>query len=129
MKILSIKKSADFKNINQNGNKFFAKSLILLSDQTPEKYHYNKEKQQNAQDFCRVGYIVSKKIGNAVLRNKAKRRLREAVRKVFVEFAKKNRDYVIIARSQINEADFDKIISDLKFCIKRVDNNKNYSVK
>lgn len=47
-----------------------------------------------------VGYTASKKIGNAVLRNRAKRRLREAARAVMPGLARPGWDYVLVARPQ-----------------------------
>ncbi len=121
MKLLSIKNSADFKKISKDGNKFIAKSLILLCDNSPQKYSYNCELSLNAKEFCRIGFTASKKIGNAVARNKAKRKLREAARNIMLKFGKSNKDYIIIARKEILTADFSKILSDLKFCITRIE--------
>lgn len=121
MKILSIKKSAEFQKIGKKGQKFYAKTLLLLSLPSPQIYFQNLEKGQLAKDFCRVGYTVAKTVSkSAVVRNTAKRRLREASRVLFIEHAKKNHDYVVIARKEISDADFDKIFADLKFCLKRI---------
>jgi ribonuclease P protein component len=46
----------------------------------------------------RVGYTASKKIGNAVLRNRAKRRLRALAREVLAAQARQGWDYVLVAR-------------------------------
>lgn len=126
LKILTIKKSIEFKKIsnisNKKTNKFFAQTLILLSSETDSRYFQDLQSQKNAKDFCRVGYTVSKKVGNAVARNKAKRRLREVFAKLADSYATIHRDYIIIAKKEIAGADFDKISSDLKFCLKRIDN-------
>lgn len=126
LKILTIKKSIEFKKIsnisNKKTNKFFAQTLILLSSKTENKYFQDLQNQQNAKDFCRIGYTVSKKVGNAVARNKAKRRLREVFAKLANDYAKTHYDYIIIAKKEIAEADFSKISSDLKFCLKRINN-------
>ena len=126
LKILTIKKSAEFKSIgnisNKKTKKFLSKTLILLSHQTNNKYFQDLSLQKNAKDFCRIGYTVSKKVGNAVVRNKAKRRLREAFRKLATDFTTNNFDYVIIAKKEISSADFSQITSDLKFCLKRINN-------
>ncbi len=48
----------------------------------------------------RVGFTASKKIGNAVLRNRAKRRLRSLAREVLAGLARPGWDYVLVARPE-----------------------------
>ena len=48
----------------------------------------------------RVGFTASKKIGNAVLRNRAKRRLRALAREVLAPEARPGWDYVLVARPE-----------------------------
>ncbi len=48
----------------------------------------------------RVGFTASKKIGNAVLRNRAKRRLRALAREVLAREARAGWDYVLVARPE-----------------------------
>ncbi|MES2815556.1 MAG: ribonuclease P protein component [Pseudomonadota bacterium] len=50
--------------------------------------------------LCRIGFTASKKIGNAVLRNRAKRRLRALAREVLVPRARPGWDYVLVARPE-----------------------------
>ncbi len=125
MKILQIKKSAEFKQISKKNDKFYSKTVLLLASPTSQFYFQDLSKNKKADDFCRVGYTVSKLIGNAVTRNLAKRRLREVVRKIFPMQAKTHYDYVLIARKEIAEADFEKIFTDLKFCLKNIHKIKN----
>jgi ribonuclease P protein component len=49
---------------------------------------------------ARVGFTASKKIGNAVARNRAKRRLRALVREVLAPEARPGWDYVLVARPE-----------------------------
>ncbi len=124
LKILKITKTAEYKNISRDNDKFYAQTLILLRKKTPEEYLFDKDGGKNAVEFCRVGYTASKKVGNAVTRNRAKRRLKEAARQIFPTMAENGHDYVIIAKSAIKDADFDKILEDLRFCVKRIGKKK-----
>ncbi len=121
-KILSITRSADFKTINLHGQKFFAKSLILQQNPTDNFYFKDVKNGKNADDFMRVGYTASKAVGNAVERNRAKRRLRAAASELLPLYGKMHHDYVIIARKEVVAIDYEKILADLKFCLKRISN-------
>lgn len=124
MRILQVKKSADFKKIGNPRNKktlkFFSKTLILLAHPTHENYFHDIASGKMAEEFCRIGYTVSKKVGNAVARNKSKRRLREVFQDLAPGLIHNHFDYIIIAKKEISGADFKKITSDLKFCLKRI---------
>ncbi|MGB1337644.1 MAG: ribonuclease P protein component [Planktomarina sp.] len=56
--------------------------------------------RSNAQEM-RVGFTCSKKVGNAVARNRAKRRLREIARLVLPKFGRVGHDYVLIGRANV----------------------------
>ena len=128
LKILPIKKSAEFQKIAKKNQKFYSHTVTLLSSQTPQNYFQDLTKNQLAKDFCRVGYTVAKTVSkSAVVRNLAKRRLREIFRKLAPIYAKNHCDYVIIARKEIALADFQKISGDLKFCLSKIHNSKNSS--
>jgi ribonuclease P protein component len=62
-----------------------------------------------------VGFVAGKKVGNAVARNRAKRRLREAVRRVQLAPAT---TYVIIADRTVLDAPFPALVSSLETAIR-----------
>lgn len=62
----------------------------------------------------RVGFTCSKKVGNAVARNRAKRRLREIARLTLPDQGRPGWDYVLIGRRDVTaERDFRALLGDL----------------
>ncbi len=69
----------------------------------------------------RVGFTASRRVGGAVARNRAKRRLRAAAAAVLPHRAKVGRDYVLIARGATLTRSFDDLVGDLDRALKRLD--------
>ncbi|MEQ8401099.1 MAG: ribonuclease P protein component [Roseitalea porphyridii] len=67
----------------------------------------------------RVGFTVTRKIGGAVVRNRAKRRLREAVRLAAARDMRPLHDYVIISKPDVLTAPFSALCEDLRQVIAR----------
>ena len=70
--------------------------------------------KQKLENSIQVGFIASKKLGNAIKRNKAKRTMRELARKVITKYGKINSYYVLIAKTQIFEIAFNTQEIELK---------------
>ena len=68
----------------------------------------------------RVGFTTSKKVGSAVERNRARRRLRAAVAEVFPELAVPGTDYVVIGRRETLARPYSLLLQDLRTALKRV---------
>jgi ribonuclease P protein component len=62
----------------------------------------------------RVGFTVTKKVGKAAQRNRARRRLREAVRAVMPDRARAGYDYVVIGRRETLTRPFEALKQDLE---------------
>lgn len=67
-----------------------------------------------------VGFTASKKVGKAVVRNRARRRLKEAARLVLPVCAQPGHDYVLVARKETPARDFADLIADLRSALDRL---------
>ena len=68
---------------------------------------------QELENSIGVGYTASKKIGNAVKRNRAKRIMRELAKKIIIN-GKTNSYYVLIAKSSLLKEKFENLLLELK---------------
>lgn len=68
----------------------------------------------------RVGFTVSRKVGNAVVRNRVRRRLREIARQVIPDQASVDLDYVLVGRQGALKRDFAVLRQELVEALKRL---------
>ena len=101
-KLHILRKRADFLRLNR-GRRFAAPGLVLQAAPCPE----------GGADI-RLGLTVTKKIGNAVIRNRARRRLREAARAVLPVAGRPGYDYVLIARAGTLARPFTALKADIE---------------
>ena len=117
--MLQLKQRREFLRVAAVGQKWAAPGLVLQA----RRYEKNE-----ADDWFRIGYTVSRKVGGAVVRNRARRRLREAVEQVMPAHAEKCRDYVVIARSTTVARPFGALVDDLETALKRLDSYRDASI-
>ncbi|MEM9062175.1 MAG: ribonuclease P protein component [Pseudomonadota bacterium] len=80
-----------------------------------------RDEAEGAEPGLRVGFTCSKKVGNAVARNRAKRRLRAAASEILPVTGQDGWDYVLIGRPETTIArPFARLLSDLEHCLGRV---------
>ena len=66
------------------------------------------------QPEVRVGFTVTKRVGNSVIRNRAKRRMREAARALIPLLAMPGHDYVFVARGGAPTRPWARLLDDVK---------------
>ena len=76
--------------------------------------------RDDADSTMRVGFTVTRKIGNAVVRNRMKRRFRALARELLPELGIAGADHVLIGRAGGIERDYASLASDLKRALKKV---------
>ena len=103
LKINTIKKRSTFIFVKEKGR--FVRS---------NSFNVQMLKDTSLQDMIKVGYTATKRLGNAVKRNKAKRLMRELTRKVLPKYGKINFYYVLIAKTSIFETSFLELEKELK---------------
>ena len=106
-KLEILKSSRDFQRA-KSGLFYRSKSFLL---QAYEDKTYNK---------VRVGYTVSKQNGNAVVRNKIKRRLRVIAKNIIGEYGIKNWNYVVIGKKNSLVEDFKNLEFEMNTAIKKI---------
>jgi len=81
-------------------------------------------------EVIRVGYTCSKKVGNAVARNRAKRRLRAAARAVIPQAGRAGWDYVLIGWTDVTASrPFDLLKQDLEGALTSLHSKKKPAAK
>lgn len=115
--LCALKKRRDFLRVAAGRTKWVSQSMIVQVAATP---------QGEGTDPChiRIGYTASKKVGNAVRRNRAKRRLREVVRRLLPERGMPGHDYVLIARNTSVDVRFEQLIRDFGWCLGRLKDSR-----
>jgi ribonuclease P protein component len=70
--------------------------------------------REDGRALVQVGFTATKKIGGAVVRNRAKRRLREAARRLVPELGRPGYDYVLVARGGTATRPWASLLDDVK---------------
>ena len=120
MRLHTIKKRSDFLSATAKGKKFVTGTFIL--QMLPRR-----EQHPPAPQLSRLGFTVTKKMGNAVVRNRIKRRLREAVREKAQAHLLPGHDYVLISRHKALECPYTDLLRDMEFAFSRIATMKERS--
>lgn len=112
-RIVRLKRRQEFLATAASGRRWVTPWFILQAAMRPG------EADAFPQDIG-LGFTASRRVGNAVARNRAKRRLREASRLLLPEVFVPLHNYVIIARSAVLTCPFQTLIDDLDKAFRRV---------
>lgn len=99
---------ADFKAVSK-GRRYMSAMITLQADA-----------RSTPPGKPRFGFVVTKKTGNAVERNRMRRRLRAAIRETKAIAGSEPADFVIVGRRALLTASFDRILSELTQGLSRV---------
>lgn len=102
-----ISESRDYNNIYKNGKKVPGRYIIVYI-------------LDNELGFNRYGVVTSKKVGNAVIRNKIKRQIRSII-KNNLNNIKASHDIVIVARHKISGVEYDLLNKDFMVVMRKSD--------
>jgi ribonuclease P protein component len=97
----------------KGGTRFATPSLVLQARRRAAA-------SPQAAYLARFGFTATKSLGGAVVRNRARRRLKEAVRLSGAVHAAEGYDYVLIARGGTVQRPFTELINDLERALARV---------
>ncbi|MCC8182895.1 MAG: ribonuclease P protein component [Clostridiales bacterium] len=103
---VSLKQNKDFRRLYHRGKYAACATLVLYW--SPNRYENN-----------RLGITVSTKLGNAVVRNRTRRRIREIYR-LHEEELRRGMDLVIVGRSSAPAAEYRRLDRDFQRLVKRL---------
>ncbi|MEX2631633.1 MAG: ribonuclease P protein component [Tistlia sp.] len=104
-----LKQRREFLTVAGQGRKWATPGLVLQALHRPE-----------AREGLRYGLTASRKVGGAVVRNRARRRLRALAERLLPEAGRGDTDYVLIARAATVARPFDALERDLMVALERV---------
>jgi len=103
-----LRKRSDFLRVSKTGEKWITPAFVL------QVY------ARDSEGSSRYGITASKKIGGAVERNRAKRRLRALIRAIPLSLVSPGMDYVFIARQEILKRDFVLMGNELSYALRKL---------
>jgi ribonuclease P protein component len=115
-----LKRRSQFLRIARSGRKWAMPGLVLQVGRGDARIG-----AADPAAAIRVGFTASRKVGNAVARNRVRRRLRAAAEEILPVHARPGRDYVIIGRAATLRRPFHALLGDLENALKRVGAYRN----
>ena len=109
-KLERIKNRKDYLAVAATGRRWVTPAFVLQTKESGDK-----------ESAPKVGFTVTKKVGNAVIRNRVRRRMKEAAREIFPLKARAGWKYVLIGRLSCVDMAYERIKSDLIWAFKKLE--------
>lgn len=110
-RLVTLKTRPDFLRVAASGRRAVRPGLMLQAATAPSGI---------ANAAVRVGFTASRRVGNAVVRNRAKRRLRAAAAAILARDGRRGTDYVLVARAGTGERGYMELLRDLTSALRQV---------
>ena len=107
-----LKQRPEFLRVAATGRKWVAPGLIL-------QVRKRSIKEANTND-ARIGFTVSRKVGNSVKRNRVRRRLKAVAAVIMSKHAQGGTDFVVIGRKNTLKRSFAALIADMTMALKKL---------
>ncbi len=117
--VARLKRRPEFLAVAASRRRWVAPGLILQAARRPEG--------SSLPPAPRIGFTASRKVGIAVARNRARRRLKAAVEAVLPRAGQPGFDYVVVARTETLIRPFADLIADLETALARVHESRQKS--
>ncbi|HXE28066.1 MAG TPA: ribonuclease P protein component [Stellaceae bacterium] len=107
-----LKRRPEFLAVAASRRRWVAPGLILQAARRPE--------DSDLPPVPRIGFTASRKVGIAVVRNRARRRLKAAAEQVLPQHGAPGFDYVAIARTETATRPFAELVADMTTAMERL---------
>ena len=115
--LVTLKTRADFLRVAAARGRAARPAFILQAAKRPSEGAAGKEEAGPV----RVGFTASRKVGNAVVRNRAKRRLRALAAEILTTKGRQGTDYVLVARAIERERSYAALKADLEGALRQLE--------
>lgn len=110
--MVRLKRRSEFLAVAATGKRWIAPAFVL-------QVGPRSDPPTSCGEEIGLGFTATKRIGNAVARNRARRRLKEAARRLLPDAAPAGHNYVLVARAGVLTCAFQLLLDDLRAAFSR----------